>query len=94
LLTTALLTATTFLAATTALFLAFALLALTFLPFAISLLLTALLSRSGRLAWFVRITFCFHFGTFRCMHYQLLTGLFAVCDETFSFRSPWSSRLA
>jgi hypothetical protein len=65
LLTTALLTATTFLAATTALFLAFALLALTFLSLAISLLLPALLSGTSRLARFVRIVLCFH-GTFRC----------------------------
>jgi hypothetical protein len=65
LLTTALLTATTFLAATTALFLAFALLAFTFLFLAISLLLAALLAGSRRFAWFVRTILCFH-GTFRC----------------------------
>jgi hypothetical protein len=60
-----LLTATTFLAATTALFLAFALLAFTFLSLAISLLLAALLPGSRRLARFVRIVLCFHI-TFHC----------------------------
>jgi hypothetical protein len=83
LLTTALLTATAFLAATTALFLAFALLAFTFLSLAISLL-AALLPGTRRLARFVRIVLCFH-STFHCYYYWLVTGLYAVSDQASSF---------
>jgi hypothetical protein len=74
LLTTALLTAATFLAAATALFLAFALLAFTFLSLTISLL-AALLRRARRFAWFVRILLCFHIA-FRCYitHFLLLSA--------------------
>jgi hypothetical protein len=60
----ALLTATTFLGATAALFLTFTLLALAFLSLAFFLLSPALLAGSIRFAWFVWILLCFHI-TFR-----------------------------
>jgi hypothetical protein len=63
------------LAATTALFLTFALLAFTFLFLAISLL-TALLSGAARFAWFVWILLSFHI-TFRCYIITFLPDPFA-----------------
>jgi hypothetical protein len=65
LLTAALLTATTWLAAT-ALFFTLTLLAFTFLFIAI--FLAALLSRSARFTRFVRISLCFH-STFRFINF-------------------------
>jgi len=70
------------LAATTALFLAFALLAFAFLSLAISL--AALLPGTRRLARFVRIVLCFHI-TFHCYYYWFVIGLYAVSDQASSF---------
>jgi hypothetical protein len=69
-----LLTATTFLAATAALFLAFALLALAFLSLAFFLLPTALLAGNIRFAWFVWILLSFHIA-FHCYiaHFSLIS---------------------
>jgi hypothetical protein len=50
--------------AISALFVAIAVLAATALLSATALLLSALLSRTGRLAWLVRITLCFHLAPF------------------------------
>jgi hypothetical protein len=60
-----LLAATTFLATTSALFLAFALLAFTFLFLAVFLLSATLLAGSTWFPWFVWILLSFHI-TFRC----------------------------
>jgi hypothetical protein len=75
-----LLTAT--LLAAAALLLPLALLAFAFLFIAILLSFAALLSRSARSAWFVRIPLCFHLVPFLIV-YQLLSGAFAVRDKTF-----------